>query len=87
MANQTLPQVNPNSALLDNLRLLKNSKNSEDVIKNLAMKDTQISGIYLMLNGSNNYEQIFIEQAKSKGQSEEQAKQSLQEIRQIWNSL
>ena len=62
------------------------------MIKNLTMGNNtainDINQIYTLLSSNTkSEEEIFIEQAKKKGQTEEQAKETLQNIRQLWNSI
>ena len=80
-----MDETNP---ILSMAKLLKNANDPMAMLATAAQSNPQLKGVYdqvQLMNG--NPEPAFYNLAKSKGMTEEQAKQFLNNIKSTWNGL
>jgi hypothetical protein len=74
--------------LAETFKILKNSSNQEDLLKQLVMQKPEVKNFYDSLSACNgDYESVYMRIAKQQGKTEEQARQSLTQTRQLWDRM
>lgn len=74
--------------LAETFKVLKNSSNPEEFIKQLAMNKPEVKQIYNSLTTCNgDYKSVYMKLAKQQGMTEEEANKKLSQSKQLWDRM
>ena len=88
MSQTTPTQIEQITPLVETFKALKTSSNPEELIKQLAMQKPEIKQMYDSLSTCNgDYESVYMNLARQRGMTEEEAKNTLSQFKQLWTRM